>query len=77
MQTSKFRAKLQNSISASKLSFDNPPENVSYQNTNPLKYNNSGFVYHMESLYRDNTNDKYELCSRKDTISQNIKYTNS
>ena len=31
----------------------------------------------MESLYRDNANDKYELCSRKNTISQNTKYINS
>ena len=76
MQTSKFRTKLQNSMSASKLLFDNPSENMSYQNMKQIIYN-SGFVYHMESLYRDNANDKYELCSRKDTISQNIKYINS
>lgn len=74
MQTSKFRTKLQNSISASKLLFDNPPENVSYQNRKQIS-NNSGFIYHMNSLYRDNTNDKYELSG--DVISQNTKYTNS
>jgi hypothetical protein len=76
MQTSKFRTKLQNSISASKLLFDIPPENVIYQNMKQIS-NNGGFVYHMESLYRDNSNDKYELCGRSDTTSQNTKYTNS
>jgi hypothetical protein len=49
---------------------------MSYQNMKQIIYN-SGFVYHMESLYRDNANDKYELCSRKNTISQNTKYINS
>ena len=56
--------------------FDNPPENVSYQNSKQIS-NNSGFVYHMNSLYRDNTSDKYELCNRGNIISQNTKYTNS
>lgn len=76
MQTSKFKTKLQNSISASKLMFDNPPENLSYQNRKQLS-NNSGYVYHMNSLCRDNTSDKYELCSKVNIISQNTKYTNS
>lgn len=69
MQTSKFRTKLQNSISASKLLFDNyQSENGSYQ---IRKQNTNGFIYHMESFYRDNANDKYELSGR--TISQNTK----
>jgi hypothetical protein len=78
MQTSKFKTKLQNSISASKLLFDNPFENVGYQNMKQLSYASSVVsIYHMESFYRDNTNDKYELCARRNIISQNTKHTNS
>ena len=76
MQKSKFKTKLQNSISASKLLFDNPFENVGYQNMKKIS-DTRGFIYNMDSFYRDNTNDKYELCGRKDIISQNTKHTNS
>jgi hypothetical protein len=76
MVNSRVKSKLRNSIMASKIAFDNPSENVCYQIMKQLSDASSVIsIYHMESLYRDNTNDKYELCG--DVISQNTKYTNS
>jgi len=62
MQTSKFRTKLQNSISASKLLFDNPSEEIRRQFVQNLSIEDvDTTVYHMDSLWRNNENDKYEL----------------
>jgi len=62
MQTSKFRTKLQNSISASKLIFENPSEEIRRQIVQQLSVEHVDVtVYHMDSLWRNNENDKYEL----------------
>jgi hypothetical protein len=62
MQTSKFRTKLQNSISASKLIFENPSEEIRSQIMQQLSIVNlDTTVYHMDSLWRNNDDDKYEL----------------
>ena len=65
------RNKLYNSIVASKINIDFDNIDVSCKNitkqlssTNllvPYNNNNTITVYHMDSLYRDNSNDKYEL----------------
>ena len=78
MTNSRVKTKLQNSIMASKIEFDNPSESVRFQIAKQLS-NIDVSVYHMESLYRNNSYDKYELgsnfCNR--IISQNTPYTNS
>lgn len=62
MQTSKFRTKLQNSISASKLMFENPSEEIRRQIVQQLAIEHvETTVYHMDSLWRKNEDDKYEL----------------
>ena len=62
MQTSKFRTKLQNSISASKLIFENHSEEIRREIVQQLSVEHVGTtVYHMDSLWRNNENDKYEL----------------
>jgi hypothetical protein len=65
------RNKLYNSIIASKINIDFGNIDASYKiitkqlsSTNLLVHNNNKnntTIYHMDSLYRDNTNDKYEL----------------
>jgi hypothetical protein len=67
---SKVKQKLQNSIETSKIEINN--ENIEETNLlmkkqlsltklPPININIPDItVYHMESLYRDNTNDKYE-----------------
>jgi hypothetical protein len=68
----KPRNKLRNSIIASKIDIDyNDIEKTCKLITKQLSQNNflpifdNVTVYHMESLYRDNSNDKYYLCNRK------------
>jgi hypothetical protein len=76
MQTSKFRTKLQNSISASKLIFENPSEEIRSQIMQQLSHANRVItIYHMDSLWRNNDDDKYDLPGH--VISENTKYTNS
>lgn len=63
--------KLYNSIIASKINIDFSNIDASCKNITKqlssnnllLPYNNKNYttVYHMDSLYRDNSNDKYEL----------------
>ena len=63
--------KLYNSIIASKINIDFGNIDASCKNITKqlssnnllLPYNNKNYttVYHMDSLYRDNSNDKYEL----------------
>jgi hypothetical protein len=67
MKKSRVKTRLQNSIMASKIDFDSPSEVVRFQIEKQLSKQLSSMdvsVYHMESLYRDNTNDKYELEQR-------------
>jgi hypothetical protein len=65
------RTKLRNSIIASKIDIDNGniektckliTKQLSQNRFVPLIDNPS--VYHMEALYRDNSNDKYYLCNQ-------------
>jgi len=69
-----IRTKLNNSIKASKIDIDNENINLikskmiaQLSEKNLLKYDVSNYekheitIYHMDSLYRDNTNDIYEL----------------
>lgn len=60
MKNSRIKTRLQNSIMASKIEFDSPTETIRFQIVKQLS-NMDISVYHMESLYRDNTNDKYCL----------------
>jgi hypothetical protein len=66
------RNKLYNSIVASKIDIDFSNIDMSYKNiTKQLSPSNihtmqyKPTIYHMNSLYRNNTNDKYELSSKK------------
>lgn len=71
------RSRLRNSIIASKVEIDyNNIEKTINQISKLLSDTNSlpainktsvmkPSIYHMESLYRDNSNDKYYLCNRK------------
>jgi hypothetical protein len=73
-----IRTKLNNSIKASKIDIDN--ENINLIKNKMIRqlsqknlllydvYNNKITIYHMDSLYRDNTNDKYELSRKIDNI---------
>ena len=65
------RNKLYNSIVASKINIDFDNIDVSCKNiTKQLSSNNlvvpynNPSIYHMDSLYRDNSNDKYELSNK-------------
>jgi hypothetical protein len=65
------RNKLYNSIIASKISIDFNNIDASCKNitkqlssTNLIIPYNYPSIYHMESLYRDNSNDKYELTNK-------------
>ena len=76
MYKSKVKTKLQNSINASKIDYNieavelykeimkqlSNTENKN-PNTNPNKLDTT--IYHMESFYRNNLNDKYELSKRQ------------
>lgn len=81
MKNSRVKTKLQNSIMASKIEFDNPSESVCFQIIKQLSKIESKVdisVYHMDSLYRNNANDKYELGRNWNILfTQNTKYTNS
>ena len=66
------RNKLRNSIIASKIDIDyNDIEKTCKLITKQLSEKqllpiiDNITIYHMESLYRDNSNDKYYLCNRK------------
>ena len=64
MANSRIKTKLQNSIMASKITFDNPSEEIRCQIMLQLSLIDKPrdiSIYHLESLYRDNANDKYEL----------------
>lgn len=73
----KTRTRLRNSIIASKVEIDyNNIENTINQiskllsDTNSLSAINKPIItkpsiYHMDALYRDNSNDKYYLCNQK------------
>lgn len=62
MTNSRIKTRLQNSIMASKIEFDTPTEKVRFKIAKQLsKPERDISIHHMESLYRDNTNDKYEL----------------
>lgn len=65
------RNKLYNSIIASKIDIDFSNIDASCKNiTKQLSSNNlvvpynNPSIYHMDSLYRDNSNDKYELSNK-------------
>jgi len=74
MYKSRVKTKLQNSINASKIDYNiealelykeimkqlSNNENKN-PNTNSNTNNPDTTIYHMESFYRDNLNDKYEL----------------
>lgn len=64
MQNSRVKSKLRNSIMASKIEFENPSEEIRCKiiqqlSDKPLDIS----IYHMESLYRNNSNDKHALSS--------------
>ena len=66
-----IRNKLYNSIIASKIDIDFSNIDASCKNiTKQLSSNNlvvpynNPSIYHMDSLYRDNSNDKYELSNK-------------
>jgi hypothetical protein len=64
MANSRIKIKLQNSIMASKITFDNPSEEIRCQIMQKLSAVDNPpdiSIYHIESLYRDNANDKYAL----------------
>jgi hypothetical protein len=74
MYISKLKTKLQNSINASKIDYNIEAFELYKQimkqlsntenknpNTNPKVNKSDTTIYHMDSLYRDNLNDKYEL----------------
>ena len=64
MKKSRIKTRLQNSIMASKIEFDSPTETIRFQiikQLSKIESNHEISIYHMESLYRDNANDKYEL----------------
>lgn len=60
MQNSRVKSKLRNSIMASKIMFENPSEEIRSQIVQQLSIVNTT-VYHMDSLWRNNDNHKYEL----------------
>jgi len=68
----RIRNKLQNSIFASKIDIDyNDIDKTCQLITKQLSekqllpFITNVTVYHMDSLYRDNSNDKYYLCNQK------------
>jgi len=70
----KTRDRLRNSIIASKVEIDYKNiENtisqisklLSKNSSLPIINDNNTTIYHMESLYRDNSNDKFFLCNQK------------
>lgn len=72
MQNSRVKSKLRNSIIASKIMFENPSEEIRSQVVQQLSIVNTT-VYHMDSLWRNNDNDKYELFRyNKEKINENI-----
>ena len=67
-----IRTKLYNSIIASKIEIDYNNIQTSIKKINkqlslskiePIQPIDTMTIYHMEALYRNNTNDKYELCN--------------
>jgi hypothetical protein len=67
-----IRNKLYNSIIASKIEIDynnidasikKIEKQLSLSKIETIKTIDTTTIYHMEALYRDNTNDKYELCN--------------
>jgi hypothetical protein len=67
-----IRRKLYNSIIASKIEIDYNNIQTSIKKINkqlslskiePIQPIDTMTIYHMEALYRNNTNDKYELCN--------------
>jgi len=67
-----IRRKLYNSIIASKIEIDYNNIQISIKKINkqlskiePIQPIDTMTIYHMEALYRNNTNDKYELCNHQ------------
>jgi hypothetical protein len=64
------RNKLYNAIIASKINTSNQKNTKQLSSCNILlpytdTNNNNITLYHLESFYRDNSNDKYELSNKK------------
>jgi hypothetical protein len=74
MYKSRVKTKLQNSINASKIDYNIESNELCKKIMTQLS--NTGVrdtnIYHIESLYRDNVNDKYELSK----LQQNPKIKN-
>jgi hypothetical protein len=68
------RNKLYNSITASKIEIDynnidtsmkKIKKQLSLSKIEPIQPIDTMTIYHMDALYRDNINDKYELCNHQ------------